>query len=89
MQTLADVREGEGKTWVYLSGPNPFIQAGEAACKASGRVVWGTVEYLSPRQGRKMYEIKCIWVYVGRQENGVITMGFENMPSKKVTYKTE
>lgn len=40
VKTLADVREGEVKTWVYLSGPNPFIQAGEAACKASGGVEW-------------------------------------------------
>ncbi|KAL5344657.1 hypothetical protein ACLOAV_010349 [Pseudogymnoascus australis] len=41
VKALADVkREGERKTWVYLSGPNPFIQAGEAACKASGGVEW-------------------------------------------------
>lgn len=26
-------------------------------------MVWGTVEYLIPRQGGKMYEIECIWVY--------------------------
>ena len=36
MKTLADVKGRRGKIWVYLSGPNPFIQAGEAACKASG-----------------------------------------------------
>lgn len=40
MKTLADVKGMRGKIWVYLSGPNPFIQAGEAACKASGGVEW-------------------------------------------------
>ena len=40
VKTLADVRGGEAKTWVYLSGPNPFIEAGEAACRANGGVEW-------------------------------------------------
>ncbi|OBT84862.1 hypothetical protein VE02_05898 [Pseudogymnoascus sp. 03VT05] len=40
VKTLADVREGENKTWVYLSGPNEFIQAGEVACRASEGVEW-------------------------------------------------
>lgn len=25
-----------GSVWVYLSGPNPFIASGEAACKTLG-----------------------------------------------------
>ena len=37
---LRDVREAEpkGRTWVYISGPNPFIEAGKRACKAAGDV---------------------------------------------------
>jgi len=39
-QVLGDVREAEpkGRTWVYISGPNPFIEAGKRACKAAGDV---------------------------------------------------
>ena len=28
-------------TWVYLSGPNPFIEAGEKACRAAGVAYFG------------------------------------------------
>lgn len=28
------VGEKRGDMWVYISGPNPFIAAGEKACKA-------------------------------------------------------
>jgi hypothetical protein len=29
-----------GPIWVYLSGPNAFIEAGEKACKAAPGVDW-------------------------------------------------
>lgn len=29
-----------GSTWVYLSGPDPFIDSGEEACKANPGVEW-------------------------------------------------
>ncbi len=38
---LSDVREKEpvgGRTWVYISGPNPFIEGAKRACKAAGDV---------------------------------------------------
>lgn len=39
-QTLASIRaDGDAKVedsvWVYISGPNKFIEAGEKACKAA------------------------------------------------------
>ena len=41
---LADVLgpspEGSNSTWVYLSGPNPFIETGEEACKAIPGIEW-------------------------------------------------
>ena len=30
-----------GRTWVYISGPNPFIEAGESACRAKGVAYFG------------------------------------------------
>lgn len=48
-QTLASIRaDGDAKAvdsvWVYISGPNRFIEAGERACKAAaangGGVEW-------------------------------------------------
>jgi len=30
-----------GKTWVYISGPNPFIEAGEKACREVGVAFFG------------------------------------------------
>ncbi|KAI9843903.1 MAG: hypothetical protein M1837_006057 [Sclerophora amabilis] len=46
-ETLASIRgdAGEGSTWVYLSGPTPFIEAGESACKAAE----GGVDYYGAR----------------------------------------
>ena len=39
-QTLTEILTDDpgGKTWVYVSGPKPFIEAGKTACKASDRV---------------------------------------------------
>lgn len=41
-ETLGSIRgqSPEGPTWVYLSGPKPFIEAGEKACKAAPGVEW-------------------------------------------------
>ena len=36
-QTISELCSSEpatGRTWVYISGPNPFIEAGEKACRA-------------------------------------------------------
>ena len=35
-QTLGEIltEDPDGKTWVYISGPKPFIEAGKMACKA-------------------------------------------------------
>lgn len=37
-KALKEVREAEpaGRTWVYISGPNAFIEAGKKACKDAG-----------------------------------------------------
>lgn len=35
-ETIDSIKEKGGRTWVYLSGPNPFIEAGEKACRRSG-----------------------------------------------------
>jgi hypothetical protein len=42
-KTIAEICEGEGKgrTWVYLSGPNAFIEMGEKACRAYGVDFYG------------------------------------------------
>ena len=43
MSTIRDVcgSEPPERTWVYLSGPNPFIEAGEKACRAAGVPYYG------------------------------------------------
>ena len=33
---LNSITENGGRSWVYLSGPNMFIEAGESACRRSG-----------------------------------------------------
>ena len=35
-KALNSITENGGRTWVYLSGPNNFIEAGEMACRRSG-----------------------------------------------------
>ena len=42
-KTLSDIREGEpeGKMWVYISGPNPFIEVGEKAARVLGMDYYG------------------------------------------------
>lgn len=37
-RTINDISgtQSDERVWVYLSGPNPFIEAGEKACRASG-----------------------------------------------------
>lgn len=35
-ETIGSIMENGGRTWVYISGPNPFIEAGEKACRTSG-----------------------------------------------------
>lgn len=39
-RTLTEIQSEDpsGRTWVYISGPRPFITAGEEACKAVGGV---------------------------------------------------
>ena len=39
-EKLTRIREGDpdGRMWVYISGPNAFIEAGKTACKAVGNV---------------------------------------------------
>ena len=32
---LGKIVKGGGRTWVYISGPSPFINAGKAACQAA------------------------------------------------------
>lgn len=34
-ETLGEIltEDPHGKTWVYISGPKPFIDAGKSACK--------------------------------------------------------
>ncbi|MCJ1366582.1 hypothetical protein MMC16_005711 [Acarospora aff. strigata] len=41
-ETLASLRADSpaSSVWVYISGPNKFIEAGEAACKAASGVDW-------------------------------------------------
>ena len=34
--TIDSLKEKGGRTWVYISGPNPFIEAGEKACRRAG-----------------------------------------------------
>lgn len=52
---LAEIRKNAGlseSTWVYLSGPGPFIAAGEKACKEAPLGVDGRpVEYYGARWG--------------------------------------
>ena len=38
---IRDLGEQGGKTWVYLSGPNAFIEAGERACRECGVEYYG------------------------------------------------
>ncbi|KAF6218031.1 hypothetical protein HO133_006443 [Letharia lupina] len=35
-ETIGSIMGNGGRTWVYISGPNPFIEAGEKACRRSG-----------------------------------------------------
>ena len=35
-ESINSITENGGRTWVYLSGPNMFIEAGEKACRRSG-----------------------------------------------------
>jgi len=39
METLTDIRksdmEGASRTWVYISGPEPFIEGAKEACKVA------------------------------------------------------
>ena len=35
-ETIKSIKETGGRTWVYLSGPNPFIEAGERVCRRTG-----------------------------------------------------
>ena len=35
-ETIDSIKENGGRTWVYISGPGPFIEAGEKACRRSG-----------------------------------------------------
>lgn len=35
-ETIGSITEKGGRTWVYISGPNPFIEAGEKACRQFG-----------------------------------------------------
>lgn len=35
-ETIDSIKEKGGRTWVYISGPNPFIESGEKACRRSG-----------------------------------------------------
>ena len=35
-ETIDSIKETGGRTWVYISGPGPFIEAGEKACRRSG-----------------------------------------------------
>ena len=35
-ETIGSITESGGRTWVYISGPNPFIEAGEKACRRFG-----------------------------------------------------
>ncbi len=35
-ETIDSEKEKGGRTWVYISGPGPFIEAGEKACRQSG-----------------------------------------------------
>lgn len=44
-RTIDEIREADpnGSTWVYLSGPNAFLEAGKKACQASN------VEFFSAR----------------------------------------
>ena len=35
-ETIDSVKKNGGRTWVYISGPNAFIEAGERACRRSG-----------------------------------------------------
>ena len=41
-ETLAEVRKRDpgGRMWVYISGPNAFIEGGTKACKAQAGVDW-------------------------------------------------
>ncbi|KAI9743522.1 MAG: hypothetical protein M1818_002836 [Claussenomyces sp. TS43310] len=46
-RALAEVQRGEksadaarSASWVYIAGPNPFIEAGERACKSTPGVEW-------------------------------------------------
>lgn len=34
-ETIDSIKEKGGRTWVYISGPNPFIESGEKACRRS------------------------------------------------------
>lgn len=35
-ETIGGIKVNGSRTWVYISGPNPFIEAGERACRRSG-----------------------------------------------------
>lgn len=41
-RTLEKIKEADpqGRTWVYISGPNAFIDKSESACKAVGGLEW-------------------------------------------------
>ena len=41
-KALADVRKRDprGKMWVYISGPNAYIEVGERACNGQVGVDW-------------------------------------------------
>ena len=34
-ETIDSIKENGARTWVYISGPNSFIEAGEKACRRS------------------------------------------------------
>ena len=42
-RTISEICSSEltGSTWVYISGPNPFIEAGEKACRSLGVAFYG------------------------------------------------
>ena len=41
VETLQSIhKDDSGSLWVYLSGPNRFIEAGEKACRALAGVDW-------------------------------------------------
>ena len=40
-ETIDSIKANGGKTWVYISGPNSFIEAGEKASRRSGVDFYG------------------------------------------------